>query len=163
MTKLEQITETIKTKEVVDIETATEPKMNKTNNPYYGRVKKHTAYLSVDFGKNYTDEVNRRRAEEGKSTDFQTQKSLYERVNEYFVKRGEQVYLQFMFNENTKTKSIYTIDGKPATDAEVEQIKSFMPSKGKHTNQGLERQVDLRIVKIENIVSLGGLDWACEV
>jgi len=163
MTKLEQITETIKTKEVVDIETATKPKMNKTNNPYYGRVEKHTAYLSVDFGKNYTDEVNRRRAEEGKSTDFQAQKSLYESVNEYFVKRGEQVYLRFMFSKDTETKSIYTIDGRPATDAEVEQIKAFMPNKGKHTNQGLERQVDIRIVKIENIVSLGGLDWACEV
>lgn len=163
MTKLEQITETIKTKEVVDIETATEPKMNKTNNPYYGRVKKHTVYLNVDFGKNYTDEVNRRRAEEGKSTDFQAQKSLYESVNEYFVKRGKQVYLRFMFSKDTETKSIYTIDGRPATDAEVEEIKAFMPSKGKHTNQGLEHQVDLRIVKIENIVSLGGLDWACEV
>lgn len=163
MTKLEQITETIKTKEVVDIETATEPKMNKTNNPYYGRVKKHTAYLNVDFGKNYTDEVNRRRAEEGKSTDFQAQKSLYESVNEYFVKRGEQIYLRFMFSKDTETKSIYTIDERPATDAEVEQIKAFMPNKGKHTNQGLERQVDIRIVKIENIVSLGGLDWACEV
>lgn len=163
MTKLEQITETIKTKEVVDIETATEPKMNKTNNPYYGRVKKHTAYLNVDFGKNYTDEVNRRRAEEGKSTDFQAQKSLYESVNEYFVKRGEQIYLRFMFSKDTETKSIYTIDGRPATDAEVEQIKVFMPNKGKHTNQGLERQVDIRNVKIENIVSLGGLDWACEV
>ena len=157
MERYEQLTNIIKNNDLVDIEVATEPKMNKTNNPYYGRVKKHTAYLGVDFGKSYTKEVNRRRAEEGKTADFQAKKSPYERVNDYFVRKGEQIYLQMLLKKDNKTKCIYEVDNRPATEEEITAIKGFMPSKSKATNQGLNEgnEVQMRVIKIENIVAIG--------
>ena len=163
--KMETITNILNVNNVVDIQIATEPKMRKTNNPYYGRVKKHTAYLGVDFGANYTEEVNRRRAEEGKTADFQAKKSPYERVNEYFVRNGEQLYLQMLLKKDNQTKVIYELDERPATESEVDEIKNFFPKKNKPTNQGLTEgnEVQMRVVKIENIIAIGGETWAKEV
>lgn len=166
MDKMQTITNILRNAtDAVDVEVATEPKMKKTNNPYYGRVKKHTAYLGVDFGANYTEEVNRRREEEGKTADFQSQKSPYERVNEYFVRKGDQLYLQMLLKKDNKTKVIYEVDERPATATEAEEIKGFFYSSGKASNQGLNEgnEVQMRVVKIENIVALGGETWAKEV
>ena len=165
--KMQTITDILRNAtDAVDVEIATEPKMRKTNNPYYGRVKKHTAYLGVDFGANYTEEVNRRRAEEGKTADFQAKKSPYEEVNPYFVRKGDQLYLRYMLKADAKPcKTIYEVDDRPATESEVEEIKGFFPKKSTPTNQGLEKgnEVVFRVTKIENIVALGGETWAKEV
>ena len=165
MTKLENITNIIETRQVVDVELATEPKMRKTANPYFGRVCKHTAYLGVDFGKNYTDEVNRRREEEGKTTDFQAQKSTYEEVNKYFVRKGEQLYLRMILRQDNEKKVIWYVDDRPATETEIAEIKTFLQGGGSAKNQGLEKgnEVQYRVVKIENVVAVGGVDWAEEV
>ena len=166
MEKMQTITNILRNAtDAVDVEVATEPKMRKANNPYYGRVKKHTAYLGVDFGANYTEEVNKRRLEEGKTADFQAQKSPYERVNEYFVNRGNQLYLQMLLQKDNKSKVIYEVDERPATAEEVEEIKGFFYSSGKASNQGLNEgnEVQMRVVKIENIIAIGGKTWAKEV
>lgn len=166
MEKYEQITNILRNAtDAVDVEVATEPKMRKTNNPYFGRVKKHTAYLGVDFGANYTEEVNKRRIEEGKSADFQAKASPYERVNEYIVRKGDQYYLQMLLKKDNKTKVIYEVDDRPATDAEVSEIKGFFYSSGSASNQGLNEgnEVLMRVVKIENIIAIGGETWAKEV
>lgn len=164
-TKMQKITDILRSCDVVDLEIATEPTMLKRGNPYIGRVKKHTAYLGVEFGKNYTEEVNKRRLEEGKAADFQAKKSPYEEVNEFFVRKGEQIYLRYLLAKDAKpSKTIYEVDGRPATESEIEEIKSFFPQKKSATNQGLEKgnEVDFRVTKIENIVALGGETWAVE-
>lgn len=164
--KMQAITELLRTaNDAVDVEVATEPKMKKTNNPYYGRVTKHTAYLGVDFGANYTQEVNRRRVEEGKNADFQAQKSAYERVNEYFVCKGEQLYLQLILKQGGETKVIYELDERPATDSEITEFKTYFYASNKAANQGLSEgnEVQIRVVKIENIVAIGGKTWSKEV
>lgn len=161
--KFETITNILRNAaDAVDVEIATEPKMKKTDNPYLGRVKKHTAYIGVDFGANYTEEVNKRRLEEGKAADFQAKKSPYEYVNEYFVRKGDQLYLQILMQKDVKVKSLYEVDERPATEEEVKEIGTFMYSHGKATNQGLndENVVEMRVVKIENIVAVGGHTWA---
>ena len=122
--------------------------------------------MGVDFGYNYADEVNKRRLEEGKAADFQAKKSPYEEVNEYFVSKGDQLYLRYMLKADAKpSKTIYEVDDRPATEQEIEEIKSFFPKKSTPTNQGLEKgnEVIFRVTKIENIVALGGETWAKEV
>jgi hypothetical protein len=166
MDKMHQITDIIDNNNVVDLEIVTEPTMNKRGNPYIGRVKRHTAYLGVDFGKSYTEEVNRRRAEEGKTADFKAKKSLYEEVNAYFVRHGSQLYLRYMLKADAKPcDPIYEVDGRPATKQEVKEIESFYPKKNTSNNQGLEKgnEVVFRVTKIENIVALGGETWEKEV
>lgn len=166
--KMERITNIIRAKGAVDIEISTEPSMRKTNNPYLGRVRKHSAYLGVMFGESYTAEVNRRREAEGKTADFKAKKSSYETVNEFFVRKGDQLYLQFMpsMEKDHNPKAIYEVDGRPATEEEVKEIVGFFYSKGDAAkSQGLERgnEVAFRITKIENIIALGGETWAAEV
>ena len=163
--KMQTISDILRTNEVVDIEIATEPKMNKRGNPYYGRVTKHTAYIGVEFGKSYSEEINKRRLAEGKTADFVAQKSPYESVNEFFVRKGEQLYLQFLPKKDGETKTIYEVDGRPATECEVNEFKAFFPKSGWGANQGLEKgnEVPIRVVKIENIIAVGGKTWAKEV
>lgn len=163
--KMNKITDILRNGNAVDIEVATEPKMRKTGNPYMGRVKKHTGYIGVDFGASYTEEVNKRRMEEGKAADFQAKKSLYEDVNEFFVRKGEQIYLRMLLKKGNAKRVIWEVDGRPATEAEVEEIKGFLQGGGSAKNQGLEsgNEVEIRVVKIENIVAVGGETWACEM
>ena len=163
--KMNKITDILRNGNAVDIEVATEPKMRKTGNPYMGRVKKHTGYIGVDFGASYTEEVNKRRLEEGKAADFQAKKSLYEDVNEFFVRKGEQIYLRMLLKKGNAKRVIWEVDGRPATESEIEEIKGFLQGGGSAKNQGLEsgNEVEMRVVKIENIVAVGGETWACEV
>lgn len=162
---MNKITDILRNGSAIDIEVATEPKMRKTGNPYMGRVKKHTGYIGVDFGASYTEEVNKRRMEEGKAADFQAKKSPYEEVNEFFVRKGEQIYLRMLLKKSNAKRVIWEVDGRPATEAEVEDIKGFLQGGGSAKNQGLEsgNEVEMRVVKIENIVAVGGETWACEV
>ena len=159
LNKIANIACVIKLAKVVDIETATEPQMKKTANPYLGRVRKHTAYLGVDFDTTYTEEVNKRRLEEGKSADFAAQKSNYEEIegNPYFVRKGEQTYLRMLLGKDCKTKTIWEVDGRAATEQEIEEIKGFLYSKGNGSGrQGLdESRVEMRVIKTENIVAVG--------
>ena len=163
--KMNKITNILRNGNAIDIEVATEPKMRKTGNPYMGRVKKHTAYLGVDFGASYTEEVNKRRLEEGKAADFQAKKSPYEEVNEFFVRKGEQIYLRMLLKKDNAKRVIWEIDGRPATENEVSEIKGFLQGGGCAKNQGLEsgNEVEMRVVKIENVVAVGGETWAREV
>lgn len=166
MDKMQKITEIIDNNNVVYIELCTEPTMNKRGNPYIGRVKKHTAYLGVQFGKSYTEEVNDRLVEEGKAADFKAQKSPYTYVNKYFDCKGDQLYLRYLIAKDAKPcKTIYEVDDRPATESEVEEIRSFYSKKSTPTNQGLEKgnEVKPRWVKIQNVVALGGENWTKEV
>ena len=86
-------------------------------------------------------------------------------MNEYIVRKGDQYYLQMLLKKDNKTKVIYEVDDRPATDAEVSEIKGFFYSSGNASNQGLTEgnEVLMRIVKIENIIAIGGETWAKEV
>jgi hypothetical protein len=163
--KMQTITNILRNTDACDVEISTEPKMNKRGNPFYGRVRKHTAYLSLDFGANYTEEVNKELLAEGKEANFQAKESPYERVNEYFVRKGNQLYLQIVLPKGYQSKSIYELDDRPATEQEIKEFTAFFTKSGKSTRQGVDkgREVDMRRVKIENIIAIGGATWAREV
>ena len=159
--KVEHISNIIKTCGIVDVEIATEPKMNKKGNAYLGRVKKHTGYIGVKFGANYAEEVRKRLAEEGKKAEFTAKPSPYKYFNEYFDCIGSQLYLRMILEKDADIKPIYEVDNRPATKEEIEVIKSFMPAKkssAEHQGLTLENEVKMRRVKIENVVGIGNAE-----
>lgn len=153
----------------VVINTETEPRMRKTNNPYFGRVRKITRMTNVAIGYNYENVVNARLGREGKENDFQAEKPN----GKHWVcfpnilasdKDESQLYLRTTMRKNTESKSVYTLDGQVVTDtALLAEIKSFIYTSSKPTNQGLNEgnEVIVRDFKLENVVSLtqGAKEW----
>ena len=143
----------------IQMVSVTEPKMNKRNNPYYGRVQKITYMLNVMLGYNYENVVNNQLAREGKVANFvaDAPKGREWDMFPYILKStsdSEQMYLRTTMGKVTKVKSIYIIDGKIASDNEVIAIKSFMPKSNGNTNQGTDVEIVVRDFKLENIVLL---------
>lgn len=141
----------------------TEPKMNKRNNPYFGRVHKATCLTNVAIGYSYENTVNNRLAREGADAEFQSQKpkgrSWVEGMENILLvsdKDAEQMYLRTTMLRNTNSKSVYLIDGRKATDAEIESIKAFMPTASKPTNQGLSEgnEVIVRDYKLQGVLAM---------
>jgi hypothetical protein len=70
-----------------------------------------------------------------------------------------------LLKKDNQTKVIYEVDERPATEEEIAEIKTFFPKQNKPTNQGLSEgnEVQMRVVKLENIIAIGGETWAKEV
>ena len=139
----------------------TEPKMNKRNNPYFGRVHKATCLTNVAIGYSYENTVNNRLAREGADAEFQSQKpngrSWVEGMENILLvsdKDAEQMYLRTTMLRNTNSKSVYLIDGRKATEEEVEIIKTFLVKSSKPSNQGLSESVIVRDYKLEGVLAL---------
>ena len=137
----------------------TEPKMNKRNNPYYGKVKKVTYLSNIMLGYDYENVVNNQLKREGKEADFvaEAPKGKAWDMYPYILKstsNEEQLYLRTTIGKATKAQTIYIIDGKMATDNDVAVIKTFMPTSKPNTNQGTDTEVIVRDFKLENIVLL---------
>ena len=141
----------------------TEPKMNKRGNALYGRVHKATCMVNVALGYSYENTVNNRLAREGKENDFESQKPFgkswvvgLENILLVSDKNAEQYYLRTTMLPNTNSKSVYLVDGRRATEEEVEIIKTFLVKSSKPSNQGLseEHSVIVRDYKLEGVLAL---------
>ena len=152
----------------------TEPRMRKTNNPYFGRVQKVTRLANVAIGYNYENVVNNRLEQEGKGQlHFTAQKPNgkswikgYENLFLVADKDGTTEYLRTTMRRNTKPTTMYLVDGKEATPSQEAEIKTFTETSAKPKNQGLNDgdEVIVRDYKVENIVSiqLGEKMWVNE-
>ena len=158
----------------VVLTTKTEPRMRKTNNPYFGRVQKVSRLANVAIGYNYENVVNNRLEREGKEADFESQKPNgkswvkgYENLFLVSDKDSEQFYLRTTMRKNTKPTSFYLVDNRIATAQEEAEIKTFIQSSSKPTNQGLDDgdEVIVRDFKTENVIAitLGDKAWVCEM
>lgn len=142
--------------------TATEPKMNKTNNVYYGRVKKISVYKNAMIGCSYENVINTRREAEGKAADFDAQapkgKTFFNKFFYQSIKEPETFYLKIIFYKTqTRVESAYLVDGRPATDQEIQEIKGFMPKPASAAPyQGLEEENEVRIIspKWDNVLQI---------
>lgn len=135
----------------------TEPTMRKTNNPYVGRVRKVCRLSNIAIGYSYETYVNARRLRENLSADFKAcplqwgeWKKNYENV--VLTHKGED-YLRVTMLPNTNVEVTYMVDGRVATESEINEIKSFL-SKSSSSRQGLTNEVIVRAYKVSNIVSL---------
>jgi hypothetical protein len=122
-------------------------KMNKTGNPFYGRVTKLSKW---GFGCNtsYKKKGDNLREQEGIEEEFNPNSSYVQSTNDkenYVVcckKDNPQIkYLRVYTNPNSNESTFteYYIDGVKATDFEMEQLKTFLKksTKGSH-NLGIK-------------------------
>lgn len=150
----------------ISLITLTEPKMRKTNNPFYGRVHKASYMTNVALGYDYENSVNNRLDKKGLEADFQAEKPKGKSWCEYpYILQADKdasvKYLRCTMRANTKAKSIYILDGKVVTDDNtLLEIKSFIQKSStskKQTESGLEdnEQVIVRDYKLDGIIYLG--------
>lgn len=144
-------------------EAMTEVKMNKTNNPYYGKIfKKQRSNVFINF--NYANSVNKALTKEGKEADFVPQARPWgEKIPgaPIVLHKGE-FYLEARFLQN-EPKVEYFKDGKSIDKAEFE---TFLPKEkvvegAENNSQGLEAPVVIRTFKITNIheITVGGIRY----
>lgn len=145
----------------------TDPRMKKTKNPLSGRVVKRTTSV-VQLGNNYGSAIeNRTEKVIGERADFTTEKPSgktfldgYENLILKADKDESQLYIRTYYNmANSSPKVEYLVDGRLATDEELQIINSFLPqtySSKKQEEAGLveEIQVMPRDYKLESIVEI---------
>lgn len=150
----------------ISLITLTEPKMRKTNNPFYGRVHKASYMTNVALGYDYENSVNNRLDKKGLEADFQAEKPKGKSWCEYpYILQADKdasiKYLRCTMRANTKAKSVFILDGKIVTDAAIEaQIKGFIQTSStskKQAESGLDdaEQVVVRDYKLDGVIYLG--------
>lgn len=149
----------------ISLVAVTTPKMNKKNNPFFGRVKKATYITNVALGYTYENCVNNRLDRKGLDSNFESEKPKGKTWLEFPYllvsdKDNTQQYLRTTMRQNSKIENIYLLDGEIVNDLDIiNQIKNWLPkpsTSAKQESFGLseEEQVIVRDFKIESIVSL---------
>jgi hypothetical protein len=143
----------------------TEPSMNKTGNPYLGRVRKVSYRTNVLIGANYEGVVNSHLRKEGFAGDYKASApNGMEWVDGCFlrgIKNPDKYYLRVMTrNDCEYYDEFFLLDGEEVTDAaQVADIKSYIkghsPSK-KQAEAGLipEKQVKVCSYGTDGILAI---------
>jgi hypothetical protein len=137
--------------------TATEPSnMRKTGNEFHGLVKKLAGW-GFDANADYARKVNLQREREGMEMNFEALPSWAEKVNSvvYCHKvKTEQLYASVYPANNFGQFKEWFVEGKLATEGESARIESFIPEKSESSRQGTEKTIQIRRVKLENILAI---------
>jgi hypothetical protein len=138
------------------VDSVTDPRMNKTGNPFIGRVLKHQTF-QVCFGDDYEAGVQRKADKAGLDVIFEAQPlkwgSHYQN-SKFVIEHKGQFYLQCRVLKSNTVEYRWATSGTPLTDAEVVELKRFIPDKAEGTRQPAEDKVIYRTVKIENITEI---------
>lgn len=147
--------------------TCTIPTMNKTGNPYYGRLKKISMTSNVAFGYDYSAYLYGKAKKQGllngrELKDFQEEVSKPKGKHwdefPYFLqsdKDENQRYLRAYYNANSVTKSIYLLDGRFVTDERVkEDIKQYIKVSSSTSSKFGLNDIVVRDFKTENVLCL---------
>jgi hypothetical protein len=133
----------------------TEVKMNKKDvetkteaNPYIGASK--IAKVRVILNPDYQKQVNAQRQEENKEADFEASERKWgTSLGNGIIEKNGNLYVSYIHVETLKTN--YLFDGE---EIEYSKLNPFVPVKKSSGNQGIEKEVQFRVVSVENI-----LDW----
>ena len=141
-----------------------EPKMRKTNNPYFGKVVKvntHNAKVNCD----YEAGVNRRLDKEGKEPDFVAKGNWHAPLMiddkytplAYKVSDPDELYLRY-FPEKSGTPVF--VDKETGELVDKAKLAPFMPAPSTYENQGLDSPNEIKVMKLSNIrrISIAGED-----
>ena len=152
--QLTNILSTLPTPCTLTITTNGEVKMNKKDNPFY--VKEGRSFVPVNevthettadynFGWNYEQKVNESLAKnpENNSQEFKTKSLLWGEwfLQDKIIKYNDKFYLRVYPDKNSKTKTNYFVDKKPANDEQTILIKNLKNSSGgsaKQKSMGIE-------------------------
>lgn len=141
-----------------------EVKMNKTGNPYYGRVTK-VVKGQFDFNASYENKVNNKidrkgiEGEDFKSDSLRWGQWMAGQVNKLIEHKGE-VYVRCYPLKDKKPTTTYFLDGKECTEQDMEYIRPYFPAKNtnsaKQESAGLNKdeQVQPLAIKVSNILRL---------
>jgi hypothetical protein len=148
--ELLEIIRAIKGATFATITLSTEPKMRKTDNPFYGLVKKIATH-NVCLNFIYENAVNRQRAREEKEKDFTAGQRVWgEHETAAIVWKNGVPYLQVKLEKTINTLYVSTVDNTPVDAAE---LATFLPEKSTNKSQGVDAPVLTISPKFENIVS----------
>ena len=153
----------------INVMSLTEPKMNKTNNPFYGRVKKFTA-VQMQFNYDYKKAVNNRLIKQGLEPTFDEQKMSWghwvkdenlglDMTNKVIEHKGE-LFIRTYCLRNSKPHTFYLIDGHLANAEETLLLKMYLKEKEEESKKqsecGLieEYQVKPRTYKFSSLVAI---------
>lgn len=154
ITKLESVRGSL----MMTVSVSVEPKMRKTDNPYYGKVRKNSRYNGqVNF--HYDPAVIRQLEKEGKSLDsFRKGESWHEPVIRedgtltpfcQHKKSGKR-YLRF--------RILNTIDSEYVDDnnnrIEKSEIEKYLQESGGYANQGTDNPVRIITVDLDNVTKI---------
>ena len=130
-------------------------------------IKKLAVYRNVQFGGSYENGVNNALERVGIDAEFEASPLkgkkwlVYPRV-EVSLKDENQFYVRFNLTKNTMVESVYIVDGRKATDEEVEVIKAHLYASSSSAKQSALGLADADhkkpfSPKFESIVS-----WTCK-
>ena len=171
--ELKQFIESLGNGQYFYLTTLTEPKMNKRNNPFYGRVTKKSVVTGLRTGVSYTNCIDASLSRNNIDEHFVTEKPFGKSwlvVNKILMsdKDSNQFYLRTSWDKSTKVQSstLY-LDGQEVTDADIlAEIKSFMPKPTESKKQatlGLtgQEQISIKDYRFESIkeIKCGNLVW----
>jgi len=137
----------------------TEPKMNKTGNPYFGKVTKLST-LTILLNTDYETGVVKQLAREGKeATEYKKGKNTMPLIfgeNNRFIgvyekATGFEYVLQYRPFDNSNPVTSYLFEGK-----EIDKIilEPWLPKTYAATNQGTEKEIFIRKVYMQNVLNL---------
>jgi hypothetical protein len=152
------IQRTVKGTMAVSVDAVTEPDMRKTGNPYHGKVMKHCTMNGL-IGFDYENAINNQDKREGGAGEREAKPRKWGVLtpDRLFVTHKDSYYLQMKVQ--SASDPVYFMDGK---EISVDILKPFMPVKKISSSQeGLEKEVIVRDVKLENVKSIrfNGADY----
>jgi hypothetical protein len=148
----------------VGITYITEVKMNKSGNPYYGRVTKRTK-VQVDFNGVYQNKVNNSIGRNlGVEGEFVTSPLPYGKwmvglVNKFYEHKGE-IYLRLYEHKGAVAHVTYYLDGVEIGEREMENLRPHLPKNSwyskKQAEMGLSKSEMVKPygVKLKNVESI---------
>lgn len=123
------------------------------------KVEKQTE-TEVVIGKDYASEVNERKVE---GTEYCASKTWGHHLSSALIENKGKFYLQYFIDPEKKPEKTYYVDGREATDDELQTIKEWefakyvtRPVSKPQSECGItkDNEVIVRTVALENIISL---------
>ena len=169
---LQSMLEAIESETTITIVMKNEAKLNKTNNPFYE--KQGRSWVAKDivekistteyaFGGSYEERVNEALVADGSEGTFKSASLPWGKwiVEGKTIENNGKVYARcYIVEGQTSVLDVdYTVNGKPATDEQIETIKKFSPERkpsAKQEAEGLERgkQVIPNNIDLDKIVTI---------
>lgn len=156
------------TAESVEVQTYSVAKMNKRNNPLSNERVMRLQTIEYAFGSSYEQRVNEALAENNIEGEFKSRGLKWGKWVEgaegaviSHTKDGvDKLYMRCYVKADGVKSSEYFVNGKSATESEIETIKQFAPSRTKdcstQSEVGLEqsKQVVVNAVDFDNIITI---------
>ncbi len=136
-----------------EVTAITEPKMRKTNNPFFGLVEK-ISKMNVNFGGIYKNAVEKKMEKEEIEGNFEPaplQWGQHYRDSRVIIEHKGNYYAQLRPLRADHVSYRWAESLKEMTEQEIQEMKTFFPAKREGSRQPSENKVIIRTIKISNI------------